>query len=35
MITAQQMQKYTQALFGQIYTTDIYENIKQMLYTWK
>ena len=35
MITAQQMQKYTQALFSQIYPTDIYDSIKQMLINWK
>ncbi len=35
MITAQQMQKYTQALFSQIYSTESYENIKQLLFQWK
>ena len=35
MLTAQQMQKYTQTLFSQLYNTDIYDHIKQLLYSWK
>ena len=29
------MQKYTQTLFSQLYNTDIYDHIKQLLYSWK
>lgn len=35
MITAQQLHKYTQSLFNQIYPTDTYENLKALLYSWR
>ena len=35
MITAQQLQKYTQSLFNQIYPTDTYEQLKALLYSWR
>ncbi len=35
MLTAQQMQKNTQAFFSQIYATDAYEQVKQVLYAWR
>lgn len=35
MITAQQLQKYTQSLFNQIYPTDTYEQLKTLLYNWR
>jgi hypothetical protein len=35
MLTAQQMQKYTQSLFSQIYATDSYDTVKTLLYGWK
>jgi hypothetical protein len=35
MLTAQQMQKHTQALMGQIYSSETYDNIKQLLFLWR
>lgn len=35
MLTAQQMQKNTQTFFSQIYPTEAYEQIKQVLYAWR
>lgn len=35
MITAQQLHKYTQSLFNQIYPTDTYEQLKALLYSWR
>lgn len=35
MLTAQQMHKYTQNLFNQLYTSEAYEQIKQLLYSWR
>ena len=35
MITAQQLQKYTQVLFNQLYPTDSYDSLKGLLYSWR
>ena len=35
MLTAQQMHKCTQTLFNQIYASETYEQVKQLLYTWR
>lgn len=35
MLTAHQMHKHTQSLMGQIYSTEAYEQIKQLLFLWR
>ena len=35
MLTAQQLHKHTQNFFTQVYATDTYEPLKQLLYNWR